>query len=194
MNAAKYWLALAALAAAPIAWADVTVAGVKYEDATELAGTRLALNGAGLRTKVIFKVYAAGLYLPKKAASADEVLAQPGAKRIALSMLREVDADEFAAAFAKGIEDNNDAATLARIAPAIQRMNRIFAEHKKLAAGDQIAIDWVPGAGTQIRVKGAQQGEPIREPEFYPALLRIWLGSAPADRSLKEALLGKAGG
>ncbi|NKE67012.1 hypothetical protein RAMLITH_14365 [Ramlibacter sp. RBP-2] len=191
MNGVKRWLVVAALAAAPAAWADVTVAGVKYEDAAELAGTRLALNGAGIRTKVIFKVYTAGLYLPKKSATADEVLAQAGAKRISLTMLREVDADEFGAAFAKGIEENNDAATLARLAGSIQRMNRIFAEHKKLATGDSIAIDWVPGAGTSIRVKGAAQGEPIREPEFYTALLRIWLGPAPADRSLKEALLGK---
>lgn len=192
MNAVKRWLALATLAVAPAAWADLTVAGVKYEDAMELAGTRLALNGAGIRTKVIFKVYTAGLYLPRKAATAEEVLAQPGAKRISLTMLRDVDADEFGAAFAKGIEENNDPATLVRLAASIQRMNRIFAEHRKLATGDGITIDWTPG-GTSIRVKGAAQGEPIREPEFYPALLRIWLGPAPADRSLKEALLGKAG-
>lgn len=191
MNGVKRWLVVAALAAAPAAWADLTVAGVKYEDAAELAGNKLALNGAGIRTKVIFKVYTAGLYLPKKAATADEVLAQAGAKRISLTMLREVDADEFGGAFAKGIEENNDAATLARLAGSIQRMNRIFAEHKKLAPGDTIAIDWVPGAGTRISVKGTAQGEPIREPEFYTALLRIWLGPAPADRSLKEALLGK---
>lgn len=193
MDALKHWLVVAALAAAPAAWAELTVAGVKYEDAAELAGSKLALNGAGIRTKVIFKVYTAGLYLPKKAATADEVLAQAGAKRISLTMLREVDAEEFGAAFAKGIEENNDAATLARLAASIQRMNRIFAEHKKLATGDTIAIDWVPGSGTLIRVKGAAQGDPIREPEFYSALLRIWLGPAPADRGLKEALLGKAG-
>ena len=191
MNSVKRWLAVAALAVAPAAWADLTVAGVKYEDAAELAGTKLALNGAGIRTKVIFKVYTAGLYLTKKAATPEDVLAQTGAKRISLTMLRDVDADEFGAAFAKGIEENNDAAALARLAPSIQRMNRIFAEHKKLATGDAIVIDWVPGAGTLISVKGAAQGEPIREPEFYTALLRIWLGPAPADRSLKEALLGK---
>ena len=191
MNAVKRWLAVAVLAAAPAAWADLTVAGVKYEEAAELAGNKLALNGAGIRTKVIFKVYTAGLYLTKKAATPEDVLAQTGAKRISLTMLRDVDADEFGAAFAKGIEENNDAAALARLAPSIQRMNRIFAEHKKLATGDAIVIDWVPGAGTLISVKGAAQGEPIREPEFYTALLRIWLGPAPADRSLKEALLGK---
>jgi len=114
MNTVKRWLAVVMLAAAPAAWADLTVAGVKYEDAAELAGNKLALNGAGIRTKVIFKVYTAGLYLPKKAATAEEILAQAGAKRISLTMLREVDADEFGAAFAKGIEENNEATRSSR--------------------------------------------------------------------------------
>ena len=36
------------------------------------------------------------------------------------------------------------------------------------------------------------QNEPIKEPEFFNALLRIWLGPSPADRLLKDALLGHA--
>ena len=43
-----------------------------------------------------------------------------------------------------------------------------------------------------MSVKGKQQGEPFKEPEFYAALMRIWLGTAPADNKLKDALLGKA--
>ena len=34
--------------------------------------------------------------------------------------------------------------------------------------------------------------EPIKEPEFYSSLMKIWLGNNPADGSLKEALLGVA--
>ena len=41
-------------------------------------------------------------------------------------------------------------------------------------------------------VKGVPQGEPFKEPEFFNALLRIWLGPTPADWKLKDALLGKA--
>ena len=44
---------------------------------------------------------------------------------------------------------------------------------------------------TVITVKGVQQGEPFKEPEFFNALLRIWLGPNPADWKLKDALLGK---
>jgi hypothetical protein len=40
-------------------------------------------------------------------------------------------------------------------------------------------------------LKGVQQGEPFKEPEFFAAMLRIWLGPNPADWKLKDALLGK---
>lgn len=35
------------------------------------------------------------------------------------------------------------------------------------------------------------EGEPFVEPEFFNALMRIWLGAKPADWQLKDALLGK---
>ena len=65
------------------------------------------------------------------------------------------------------------------------------AEYK---AGDVIDTDWVPGTGMTIHVNGKSAGEPFREPEFFAALMRIWLGTKPADWKLKDALLGKAEG
>jgi len=191
MNRFGRWLAVAALAASPALWAQTTVAGVTYEPDAQLAGSKLALNGAGIRTKFVFKVYTAGLYLPRKTGTADEALALAGPKRISLTMLREVDAAEFSSAFAKGMADNNDPASLASLAASMQRMNQLFAGYKKLATGDAVVIEWVPGTGTTIRVRGAASGEPFKDPAFFPALLRIWLGPAPVDASLKEALLGK---
>jgi hypothetical protein len=46
--------------------------------------------------------------------------------------------------------------------------------------------------GTSILVNGKPQGEPTKEPEFFTALIRIWLGNSPADAQLKEALLGRS--
>ena len=43
-----------------------------------------------------------------------------------------------------------------------------------------------------MNVKGKQQGDPFKEPEFYAALMRIWLGTTPAEDKLKDALLSKA--
>ena len=186
--------AMAALAIAAVATAaPVTLSGVKYEDSAELRGARVQLNGAGVRYKAVFKVYTAGLYLPKKADTTDEVLAMPGAKRMSITMLRDIDSGELGKLFARGMEDNMDKTAFSKLIPGVVRMSQIFSEHKKLNAGERFMIDWIPGIGTIVTVKGVQQGEPFKEPEFFNALLRIWLGPNPADWKLKDALLGKAG-
>lgn len=175
-----------------VAPAQVNVSGVTYEAAADLRGARLELNGAGTRYSGPFKVYTLGLYLPRKVGTPEEALAAPGAKRISVTMLREIDAGTLGRLFTRGVEDNLDKAALSRLVPGLVRMGQIFSEHRKLQPGDNFTIDWVPGNGTVISVRGVPQGEPFREPEFFQALLRIWLGPAPADWKLKESLLGKA--
>jgi len=190
-NFNRWLLAGALLSLAPGAWAQVMVSGIKYEESSELRGNKLQLNGAGTRYKAIFKVYTAGLYLARKASSTEEVLAAPGAKHMQITMLRDIDSSELGKLFSRGIEDNMDKAAFSKLIPGVLRMSQIFSDHKKLSTGDTFAIDWIPGMGTVITVKGVAQGEPFKEPEFYSALLRIWLGPNPADWKLKDALLGR---
>ena len=83
--------------------AAVDVGGVRMEDSAELRGTKLELNGAGVRYKAVFKVYAAGLYLTEKKTSVAEVLATSGPRRVAITMLREVSSDDFGKAFMEGL-------------------------------------------------------------------------------------------
>ena len=71
------------------------------------------------------------------------------------------------------------------------RMSQVFSDHKKLKAGESFQVDWVPGTGAVLTIKGQAVGEPFREPEFFQTLMRIWLGAKPADWKLKDALLGK---
>lgn len=183
------WMLAASATAQP-----VTVADVKYAESAAVGGSTLQLNGAGVRYKAVFKVYTAGLYLEKKAQSPQEIAALKGPKRVSITMLREIDSAELGKLFSRGMEDNMDKAAFSKLIPGVLRMSQIFSEHKKLRAGDQFMIDWVPGTGTVITVKGEPQGEPFKEPEFFNALLGIWLGNAPADWKLKDALLGKPAG
>ena len=170
----------------------VTVAGVKYDETVTVQGAPLQLNGAGVRYKAVFRVYTAGLYLEKKVGTPQEVMALKGPKRLSITMLREIDSAELGRLFSRGMEDNMDKAAFSKLIPGVLRMSQIFSDHKKLVAGDQFMIDWIPGTGTLITVKGKPQGEPFKEPEFFNALMGIWLGNAPADWKLKDALLGKA--
>jgi hypothetical protein len=54
-----------------------------------------------------------------------------------------------------------------------------------------VALDYVPNAGTVIRVNGNAKGEPIPGEAFYHALLRIWLGENVPATDLRQAMLGK---
>ncbi len=182
--AATLVLAFQALAA------TVDVNGVKFEDAIDVHGSKLQLNGAGTRYKAIFKVYAAGLYLGKKVSAPADVIGQGGPKRLSITMLREVDANELGKLFTHGMEENMGKGEMAKLIPGLLRMGQIFSDQKKLVAGDNFMIDWIPGSGSVITVKGKVQGEPFKEPEFFKALMWIWLGQSPADWKLKDALLG----
>lgn len=186
-------LALAALVglfALGNAAATVDVHGVKFEDTTVVQGARLQLNGAGTRYKAIFKVYAAGLYLGKHVATPEEVVSQPGPKRLSVTALRTIDSRELGKLLTRGMEDNMEKAAMSKLIPGLIRMGEMFAAQKPLVAGDQFMIDWVPGTGSVITVKGEVQGAPFKEPEFFKALMMIWLGPVPADHKLKDALLG----
>lgn len=188
-------LTSAALAVPALSWAQssvVEVAGVKYDKEATLSGNKLQLNGAGLRTKLMFKVYTAGLYLSggTKLTTTEAVLAAPGPKRMHIVMLREIDANELGKLFTRGMEDNASREDFAKAIPGVIKLGEIFAERKKLNTGDYFYIDYLPGTGTTIVVNGKAAAEPIKEPEFFNSLLKIWLGKSPADSSLKPLLLG----
>lgn len=192
LSLASRLVLLAALGAAslPAVAATVEVAGVKLEDRVTVAGKPLVLNGAGIRYKAVFKVYTAGLYVEKPANTPDGLLDQPGPKRMTITMLRDIDSAELGKLFSRGMEDNMEKGSFAKLVPGVLRMSQVFTNHKTLRAGENFVLDWIPGTGTVLTVKGQVEGEPFREPEFFEALMRIWLGPKPADWQLKDALLG----
>ena len=172
------------------AW-SAEVAGVRIADAAKSGATDLVLNGAGLRTKVFFKVYVLGLYLPARKTAPAEVLAAAGAKRVLIHMLRDVDAAEFGAALEAGIKDNHSEAESKALAPRLSVLVSLMSEMKTAKTGMVILLDWIPGAGTQVVIDNQPRGAPIAGEDFYRALLRIWLGDNPISGDLKKALLGQ---
>jgi len=192
LAAAAAALTLSFGAAAQNAASTTEVGGVKFDNTVQVGNAKLQLNGAGVRYKAIFKVYAAGLYLSNKAVTPEAVLAAPGPRLMKIVMLREIDANELGKLFTKGMEQNAPREEFSKSISGIMQMSDIFSSRKSLKAGDWFGVEWIPGTGTVIVVNGQPTGQPIKEPEFYSALMRIWLGKAPADAGLKDALLGKA--
>jgi Chalcone isomerase-like len=166
------------------------VSGVRFEPTATVAGKALKLNGAGTRYKLVFKVYAAGLYLSQPARTTEAVLAAPGPKRLLVSMLREIDANELGKLFVKGMSENATREENMKAIGGTLKMGELFAARKRLKVGESFSVDYLPGTGTTILINDRQEFGPVAEPEFFSALIKIWLGNAPADFKLKEALLG----
>ena len=148
----------------------------------------LKLNGAGVRTRLFIKVYVGALYLPEKGTDAARILPMRGAKRIAMHVLvKQVSGEKLTRGWNGGFANNNLPAEREVLKGRLADFNRLFGDSHK---GDVIQLDWMPGSGTVVRlneeVKGTIPGE-----DSYRALLRVWLGEAPADDKLKQAMLGK---
>lgn len=192
MNRRRLLLAAAGAAAPWGAAAQIATehAGVRLPATVTLAGSTLQLNGAGIRWRLVVRVYVAGLYLAARASTPEAVLAAAGPKRLHVVMLRDIDANELGKLFTRGMQDNTPREAFAQSIPGTVRMAELFAAKKRLARGESFTVDWLPGQGTAIAINGVPQGEPIREAEFFQSLLRIWLGPSPADAALKDALLG----
>jgi hypothetical protein len=183
-------LGLSALPSLPAFAQTTEVSGVKYDNTARVAGETLQLNGAGIRYKAVFKVYTAGLYLNQKSGTTEAVIANPGPKRMHVVMLRDIDANELGKLFTRGMQDNSPRDEFSKSIPGTIRMGKIFSAKKKLSTGESFSVEYVPNIGTSVLVNGKVMGEPIKEPEFFTGLLRIWLGKSPADANLKELLLG----
>ncbi|MCZ2134699.1 MAG: chalcone isomerase family protein [Burkholderiales bacterium] len=185
-------LALAALAGlAPLASA-LDVAGVKVDEKTRVANQELVLNGAGIRYAAagLVRVYVAALYLPQKKHSAAEIAALKGPKRMHLSLLREINANDFSKGLLGGMRANLSQAEQQKHFDNLMRLGSIFGTVPALKKGETITIDLVPGTGMLIFVNGKRIGDVFTDESFFPALLQIWLGPKPIDDSLKPVLLG----
>jgi hypothetical protein len=178
-----------AICASPTLAAEV--AGVTLEPSVQVSGATLMLNGAGLRKKLFFKVYAAGLYVAHTSMQAAELITEPGPKRVAIHMLRDVSADTFTEALREGIQKNHSEAQAAALEPRVKQLAAVMKEVGEAKDGMNISLDWIPGSGTAIVVNGSARGAPIAGEDFYQALLRIWIGEHPAQDDLKKALLGE---
>jgi hypothetical protein len=162
---------------------------LKFPDKVTLAGTNieLQLNGIGMRTKFVFDVYVGALYTKSAARTRDEVQAQEGPKRVLMHFVYdEVEAEKLVNGWAEGFEENQPEDALKKLDERLQKFNAMFTT---VYAGDVILLDYVPGKGTIVKIKGEQKGV-IEGEDFYLALLDVWLGDEPADDDLKEAMLG----
>lgn len=173
--------------------AAVEVAGVSVPDQARVAGADLVLNGAGIRTRAVFKVYVGALYLTGKAGTAADAIAARGPKRIALHLLRDLSAEQLGGALNDGLVANLSEAELSRFRTQIDELKATMEAVGAAREKSLVTIDYSPEAGTRVALDGTPRGKAIAGEDFYRALMKIWLGDKPVDRALKSGMLGQPG-
>lgn len=174
-------LALVVLCSASLGAA--TLAGVTLADSVNVAGKTLVLNGIGLRTRLMFKVYVAGLYVERKSNDGKALAGADAPKRIVLHFVRSVSADQIREA----IVDGFDAQSKQSLKADIDKFGNALTPFKD---GDELVITYVPGTGTQVAIRNSDVVTIPGFP-FAKALFMIWLGDAPPSTDLQNGLLGR---
>ena len=165
------------------------LAGVHYPATQKLDGQEMVLNGSGISYRAVAKLYTVALYVPQKASKSDAIFATGGPKQLRFVMLQGMRVDELGKAITNGIEANSSREQFFRLIPAIRAMGEQFGRMPRLAPHDVVTLDDAPQRGTVIAVNGQAMGAPIKDPAFFPAVLRVWLGDKPNTMDLKNALL-----
>ncbi|MCA9568934.1 MAG: chalcone isomerase family protein [Myxococcales bacterium] len=160
------------------------LAGVTMPDSATVAGQKLVLNGMGLREKFFIDVYVGGLYLPAKTTDAKSAIDQDVPKRIKMHFIySEVDAGKLTGAF------NDGFAAVGATESQASGLAKLNGMMETVKAGETITLDYEPGVGTHVSVKGQEKGV-IAGVDFMKALWGVYLGPSPPTTALKKGMLG----
>jgi hypothetical protein len=174
------------MAAGTLALDAATLAGVTLPDTAQVGGTTLVLNGLGIRSKYMVKVYVAGLYLQQKSTDANGILKSETPKQIVLKFLHSASKEQMTDAFKDGFGDNAAGAN----ATIKGEIDRLVAGLDSVNVGDQMEFTFDPGRGTTLSINGKNQVT-IVDAAFAPVLLSVWLGAKPPNADLKKGMLGQ---
>ncbi|MBM4365286.1 MAG: chalcone isomerase family protein [Deltaproteobacteria bacterium] len=157
------------------------IAGVTLPDTASVGGQTLQLNGVGLREKYYIDVYVGALYLPSKTRSGSEAISKDVPKRITMHFIyKQVTKDQLVETFSEGF---------AKAAPPAGTPDQLYGMLSDVKAGDEIVLDYAPGSGTTVTVRGKARGT-IPGTQFMTALWTVFLGASPPTAALKAGMLG----
>jgi len=166
--------------------AAASLAGVSMPDTAAAAGRTLRLNGLGLRTKLLFKIYVGGLYLENPTRDAARAISSDEGKRVVMHFLyKKVTKKQLDEAWEEGFRENS-----AGLSDAVKAdLARFESWMGDVASGQEIVLTYEPGKGTTVELAGQEKGT-IPGPEFMRALWGVFLGPHPPTADLKKGMLG----
>jgi len=172
---------------APLSIMAVEKGGITMPDNLEAGGDSLTLNGAGIRSKFVFDLYVAGLYLKNKNNNATAIIKSSDPMAIRLHIISsKITSEKMSKATREGFEKSTGKNT-SGISTEIDQFIGAFSDPIK--EGD--VFEFVNTAdGINVTKNGADKAS-IASPEFKQALFGIWLSDHPVQGKLKKGMLGK---
>ena len=168
------------------------IESIHYAPTTEVAGDSLTLNGAALRKKLFFKVYAAGLYVKTPTQDVNAVMNETGAARVRLGLLRDVSGESFIEALDDGLKANLTPKKEQAVAKELDELRTLMKQIGDVKVNDLVDFDYVPNKGTMVSLNGKPVGQTIGGGRaLYNAVLAIWLGNKTIDNTLKSGMMGQ---
>ncbi len=183
----NFMLAVMAVFSVAFANAQTQVGDATLPNQMTIEGTDLVLNGAGMREKVVFDLYAGGLYLQSKSNNASSIINADETMVIKLDIVSKLVSSKK---MKNAVDDGFEASTNDNIAPLADRIEKFksfFSD--KIVKTNVFDIAYIKGQGTVVYKNGTKIGM-IEGLDFKKALFGIWLGEDPADDDLKEGMLG----
>jgi TonB family protein len=147
----------------------------------------LVLNGIASEQELNTEYFLAALYLPTASNDASEILAMKGQKRMEMRVTSDdFSPRKFAGLWRDSLVINNSPADVEKFGQDMLKFATLM--KGKLATGDQVLIDQSSSA-TVVSVNGIELAR--FSPEFFPVLLRTWIGPRPESSDFKKDLLSK---
>src|SRR5215472_15308342 len=163
-----------------------TLGGVTLPDTAQVGSTNLVLNGIGLRSEYMVKVYVGGLYLEQKSSDANAIIKADAPKQIVMKFLHGASKSQMTDAFNEGFSDNAPEAMKTMKA----QIDQLVAGLDAVKTGDTMVFTYVPGTGSSMAING-QNKVTIADPAFGPVLFSVWLGPKPPNADLRKGMLGQ---
>ncbi len=151
---------------------------------TFVDGHELVLNGVGLRSMFMVRVYVASLYLETPSSNPALIISNRQEKVPTRHFLHSIDADQMIASMEQGIRDNSPDLSQDQI---VDR-NQLLKSLKDVQPGDELRFV-IGKTGETLVFQNGKMSADLKSPSSSEMLLSVWMGQAPPTADVKAGLL-----
>ncbi len=168
--------------------AQTEVGGATLPNTLTYNQTEFQLNGAGVRERFWISMYVSALYLEEKSQDPEAIMSADEPMAIRLHIVSKlITSSRMVDAVTDGFEKSLDGNT----APVQDRIDKLLGYFKEdIKKDDVFDLVYQPGKGLTAYKNGVARGT-VEGLDFKSALFGIWLSDDPADKKLKDKMLGK---